>query len=94
MKISFSMFLHLFQQLFLMIILLLMRLIELVDKENLGESSLPMLEVRNSQGEEETSHNNYELRVYSRIFFHQTTRENPNILEGIASMISAQKMLF
>ena len=85
MKISFGMFLHLFQQLFLTIILLLMRLIELVDKENLGEPSLPMLEVRNSKGGEETPHNDYELRVYSRNFFHQTTRENPTILEGIAS---------
>ena len=76
MKISFGMFLHLFQQLFLMVILLLMRLIELVDKENLGEPSLPMLEVRNSQGEEETPHNDYELRVYSRIFFHNNKRKS------------------
>ena len=40
-----------------------------------------MLEV----AEEETLHNNFELHVYSRKKFHQTTRENPTILEGQAS---------
>ena len=58
---------------------------EFVDKENLGKPSLPMLEVRNSQVEEETFHNNSELRVYSRKKFHQTARENPTILEGQSS---------
>ena len=44
-----------------------------------------MLEVRNSQAGEETLHNNYELHVASRNKFHQTTRENPTILEGQSS---------
>ena len=55
---------------------------EFVDKENLGEPSLPMLEVRNSHAGEETLHNNFVLCIYSRKKFHQTTRENPTILEG------------
>ena len=59
----------------------------MVDKENLGEPSLPMSEVRESQTGGETLHNNKnsELRVYSRRNFHQTTRENPTILEGQSS---------
>ena len=44
-----------------------------------------MLEVRVW---EETLHNNSKLHVYSRKNFHQTTRENPTILEGQSSISS------
>ena len=66
---------------------------EFVDKENLGEPSLPMLKIRNSQAGEETLDNNSKLRVYSRKKFHQTIRENPTILKGQSSTPSNTQSL-
>ena len=92
MKINFGMFLHLFQQFFFHDNTSIDGT-EFVDKENLREPSLATSEVWNSQAEEETLDNNSELRVYSRNFFDQTTRENPTILEGQSSAPSNTQSL-
>ena len=84
MKISFGIFLLQHQIFLLMILFLLLGLNCLIEKK-IREPSLPMSKYSELQARGETLQNNNnptELRVYTRRKFHQTTGDNPAILEG------------
>ena len=64
---------------------------ELFDREKIGQPSPPMLKDSELQARGETLQNNnnpIELCVYTRRKFHQTTRDNPAILEDQSSSSS------